>query len=257
MRILKAIDVKPRRTIRVALWSGEEQGLLGSRGYVEQHFGARSDAEEARKSKDQRPSPGRALAEARAREALRILQHRQRHRPAARDLRRSRTRRWRRSSRPGWSPLRTSARPPSPAATPAAPTTSRSTRSACPASSSSRTRRTTATRTHHTNLDVYDRLQKADLMQASVVLASFLYHAAHARGGAAAQARSPRASWGRSPRPRPRRHPIPRRTPSPRRRPSPSPTPRVDVTDRAAPSPPSRCCCCPRTRTRWAPSSAA
>ena len=29
MRILKALDVKPRRTIRVALWSGEEQGLLG------------------------------------------------------------------------------------------------------------------------------------------------------------------------------------------------------------------------------------
>lgn len=38
-RILKAIGVKPRRTIRVALWSGEEQGLLGSLAYVEKHFG--------------------------------------------------------------------------------------------------------------------------------------------------------------------------------------------------------------------------
>jgi carboxypeptidase Q len=38
-RILQAIGVKPRRTIRVALWSGEEQGLLGSKAYVEQHFG--------------------------------------------------------------------------------------------------------------------------------------------------------------------------------------------------------------------------
>jgi carboxypeptidase Q len=38
-RILKAIGVKPRRTIRVALWSGEEQGLLGSLAYVKQHFG--------------------------------------------------------------------------------------------------------------------------------------------------------------------------------------------------------------------------
>ena len=38
-RILNAIGVKPRRTIRVALWSGEEQGLLGSKAYVEQHFG--------------------------------------------------------------------------------------------------------------------------------------------------------------------------------------------------------------------------
>jgi len=38
-RILKAIGVKPRRTIRVACWGGEEQGLLGSKAYVEKHFG--------------------------------------------------------------------------------------------------------------------------------------------------------------------------------------------------------------------------
>ncbi len=38
MRILRALGVAPRRTIRVALWSGEEQGLLGARAYVEQHF---------------------------------------------------------------------------------------------------------------------------------------------------------------------------------------------------------------------------
>ncbi|MFQ5640857.1 MAG: M20/M25/M40 family metallo-hydrolase [bacterium] len=41
VRILKAIGVKPNRTIRIALWSGEEQGLLGSRGYVKKHFGDR------------------------------------------------------------------------------------------------------------------------------------------------------------------------------------------------------------------------
>jgi len=39
-RILKAIGVKPRRTIRVACWSGEEQGLLGSQAYVKKHFGS-------------------------------------------------------------------------------------------------------------------------------------------------------------------------------------------------------------------------
>jgi hypothetical protein len=38
-RILKALGVTPRRTIRVALWSGEEQGLRGSRAYVKEHFG--------------------------------------------------------------------------------------------------------------------------------------------------------------------------------------------------------------------------
>ena len=41
MRILKAIGVTPRRTIRIGLWSAEEQGLLGSRGYVTEHFGDR------------------------------------------------------------------------------------------------------------------------------------------------------------------------------------------------------------------------
>jgi Zn-dependent M28 family amino/carboxypeptidase len=39
MRILKVVGAKPRRTIRVALWSGEEQGLWGSRAYVREHFG--------------------------------------------------------------------------------------------------------------------------------------------------------------------------------------------------------------------------
>jgi hypothetical protein len=40
VRILKTLGVKPRRTIRVALWSGEEQGLLGSQAYVKEHFGS-------------------------------------------------------------------------------------------------------------------------------------------------------------------------------------------------------------------------
>ena len=39
LRIIKTLGLKPRRTIRVALWGGEEQGLLGSRAYVLAHFG--------------------------------------------------------------------------------------------------------------------------------------------------------------------------------------------------------------------------
>jgi len=43
VRLLKKLDAQPRRTIRVALWSGEEEGLLGSRGYVKEHFGSRPE----------------------------------------------------------------------------------------------------------------------------------------------------------------------------------------------------------------------
>jgi hypothetical protein len=39
VRIIQALNLKPRRTIRIALWSGEEQGLLGSKAYVAEHFG--------------------------------------------------------------------------------------------------------------------------------------------------------------------------------------------------------------------------
>ena len=41
VRILKALGIRPRRTIRIGLWSGEEQGLLGSQWYVAHHFGSR------------------------------------------------------------------------------------------------------------------------------------------------------------------------------------------------------------------------
>lgn len=44
MRILRTLDLTPRRTIRAALWTGEEQGLLGSKAYVTEHFGALKSA---------------------------------------------------------------------------------------------------------------------------------------------------------------------------------------------------------------------
>ena len=59
MRILTAVGARPRRTIRVALWSGEEQGLLGLAGLG-------------------RPAPRRRGQRRRAREVLRLLQHRPR-----------------------------------------------------------------------------------------------------------------------------------------------------------------------------------
>ncbi len=49
MRILTAVGAQPRRTIRIALWSGEEQGLWGSRAYVREHFGDPADASVGKK----------------------------------------------------------------------------------------------------------------------------------------------------------------------------------------------------------------
>jgi carboxypeptidase Q len=45
MRILKVSGLKMRRTVRLALWTGEEEGLLGSRAYVKEHFGDRQSLE--------------------------------------------------------------------------------------------------------------------------------------------------------------------------------------------------------------------
>jgi hypothetical protein len=43
VRLIQSMGLKPRRTIRVALWSGEEEGLLGSLAYVKRHFGTAED----------------------------------------------------------------------------------------------------------------------------------------------------------------------------------------------------------------------
>jgi len=51
MRILKSLGIAPKRTIRIALWSGEEQGLLGSRNYVDQRFATRGTPKDPEQAK--------------------------------------------------------------------------------------------------------------------------------------------------------------------------------------------------------------
>ena len=61
MRILRALDAQPRRTIRAALWSGEEQGLLGARAYLMQHFGTPAARDQLAVYLNDDPGSGKTL----------------------------------------------------------------------------------------------------------------------------------------------------------------------------------------------------
>jgi Zn-dependent M28 family amino/carboxypeptidase len=61
MRILTAVGARPRRTIRAALWSGEEQGLLGARAYLAQHFAGEADRGRLAVYLNDDPGSGRTL----------------------------------------------------------------------------------------------------------------------------------------------------------------------------------------------------
>ena len=61
MRIIRVLGVAPRRTIRVALWSGEEQGLLGARAYVEQHFKSPAERDQLAVYLNDDPGSGKTL----------------------------------------------------------------------------------------------------------------------------------------------------------------------------------------------------
>jgi hypothetical protein len=220
MRILKAIEVKPRRTIRAALWSGEEQGLLGSRGYVERHFAVRSDAEEARKNKDGRRPRG-ALTLKPAHAKLSAYFNLDNGTGRLRGIYAQENAAVVPIFRAWLEPL---------ADIGATTVTNRDTGSTdhvafdevgLPGFQFIQDQADYQARTHHTNLDVYDRLQQKDLMQASVVLATFLYQAAMREEPLPRKPLTAR-ELGPQPSPSPEVAPDPEAEPEP----SPSPSPR-------------------------------
>lgn len=161
VRILMALDIKPRRTIRIALWSGEEQGLLGSRGYVKKHFANR---------KTMKLKPEHELVSAYYNldnGAGKIRGIYLQSNDAARPIFES----W-------MNPFKDLA---------ANTVTIRNTGSTdhisfdevgIPGFQFIQDPLEYGTRTHHTNMDIYDRINENDLKQASVIIASIVYHTA-------------------------------------------------------------------------------
>jgi len=61
MRILRELGIEPRRTIRAALWSGEEQGLLGARAYIKEHFSTPASRDQLAVYLNDDPGSGKTL----------------------------------------------------------------------------------------------------------------------------------------------------------------------------------------------------
>jgi len=209
VRILKAVGAKPRRTIRIALWSGEEQGLFGSEKYVLDHFASKplpADPKE-RENFSLRRSPGPLTLKP---------EHAKLSAYFNMDNGTGKIRGIYAQENAAVVPIFESWLEPLKDLG-ATTVTMRNTRGTdhesfdavgLPGFQFVQDEVEYSTRTHHTNQDVYERLQRDDLMQASVVFATFVWHAAMRDG------KLPR-------KPMPKEEPRP--TPSASTTPSPTP----------------------------------
>lgn len=156
-RILSALGVQPRRTIRFALWGGEEQGLLGSRYHVSEHFGDDDVESRAKLSVYFNHDPGtgaiygwymegNAAAKTIFDAWLEPLKEVGARRNVIDRIGSTDHVSFIRAGLPGFNTLQDYV--------------------------------DYDVRTHHTNTDFYERLSEEDLQEAAVVLATFLYHAA-------------------------------------------------------------------------------
>lgn len=179
-RILKALDFVPRRTIRFVLWSGEEQGLLGSRAYVENHFAARKlsdDPAEAIYPRQFRKSEGPLVTQP---------EHTKLSAYFNLDIGSGKIRGIYGQENAAALPIFESWFAPL-ADLGAKTVTMRGTSATdhvpfdavgLPAFQFIQEPLDYISRTHHTNLDTLEHVEREDLMQASVVMASFAYNAA-------------------------------------------------------------------------------
>jgi Zn-dependent M28 family amino/carboxypeptidase len=158
LRILKAVGARPRRTIRVALWGGEEQGLLGSKAYVAAHLAGNANMQEReRMSLYLNIDPGMgpiygwyseqsAAAKALFDAWLAPLNDLDGRRNVIAGITNTDHLSFKAAGIPGFTPIQDYA--------------------------------TYDVRTHHTNVDTYERVREQDLKQNAVSLAWFAYSAA-------------------------------------------------------------------------------
>ena len=162
VRVIKSLGLRPRRTIRVALWGGEEQGLLGSRAYVAEHYG----------TADGTTKPAHA-------KFVGVLQPRQRHRQDPRHLGSGQSRRdgaVPAVDRVGRGSRRRVRRPAIGAARPITPSFDYA---GIPGFQFIQERLEYNSRTHHSNMDFVDRVQREDLVQQATVAAVFAWYTAN------------------------------------------------------------------------------
>jgi hypothetical protein len=173
MRILKTLGVKPRRTIRIGLWSGEEQGLLGSRAYVAQHFAEREGPAPERGTPDTRPMKLKP-----AHEKFSSYFNLDNGTGKIRGIYLQGNEATRSIFRAWLAPFKDLG-----AATITINNTGGTDHQAfdgvgLPGFQFIQDPVEYDTRTHHSNMDVYERIQADDMKQASVIIAAFLYNAA-------------------------------------------------------------------------------
>jgi carboxypeptidase Q len=184
VRILKAAGLMPRRTVRIALWGGEEEGLLGSRAYVDDHFASR-------------PAPPDNL-ERYSEEYMNWMRAQMQTPPTLKPEYDKLSAYWNYDNGTGkirgvYLQENEEVRPIFEAwlapfkdmgATTIAIRNTGGTdhqsfdRVGLPGFQFIQDPIDYGSRTHHSNMDVYDRLQKGDLMQSAVIMASFVYHTA-------------------------------------------------------------------------------
>ena len=183
MRILQALGVKPRRTIRIGLWTGEEQGLLGARAYVREHFASRPLPEGEEKEVPAYARRARGPITVKPQHALLSVYFNM-------DGGTGRIRGVYAQQNVAAAPIFEAWLRPL-ADLGASTVTNRDTLSTdhqafdemgLPGFGFIQDDAEYSTVTHHTHLDLYDRLQREDLVQAPVVIATFAYHAAMREG---------------------------------------------------------------------------